>query len=211
MLNAKVKKYRLTGFTPLLGSQPCSEEIRTQFIASKAPVPENTGDECVQDLDEKGLTVFFTDPDHDDVLCLMDYQIRGFLKGAGRAIAKQLGVAALASKIDQLVFIDQRRIPILRDGNPVYDTDQQKERPLRAQTALGPRVTLAASEQILDPWQIEFSVTILENSGTKQSKPITFELIEDILDYGYLQGLGQWRTGGYGRFRWEALTEEEEA
>ena len=75
--------------------------------------------------------------------------------------------------------------------------------PLRAQTMQGPRVTLAASEQIDDPWTIEFTVKLIGNPGTRTSAPITWEAIETALDYGSICGaLGQWRNGGYGRFTW---------
>jgi hypothetical protein len=32
--------------------------------------------------------------------------------------------------------------------------------------------------------------------------------IRDCLDYGALKGMGQWRSGGWGRFSWEQISEK---
>ena len=64
-------------------------------------------------------------------------------------------------------------------------------------TMQGERVCLASSEQIMDPWQITFSVSLLPNNGSKVSSNITFDDIELALDYGELRGIGQFRNGGY--------------
>lgn len=200
------RKYRLTGITPILGSQPCSQEVRTKYVAKKvAEINNEEEQECLPDLEEKGLSIFYMDTDERDALMMMDYQIRGFLKAAGRAIAKQLGVLSIDSKVDKYVFVAPRRIHILRDGKPIYEPDDQYERPLRASTPMGQMVTLAASEQIYDPWTIEFTIKILDNPATKQSKSVTFDVIEEFLDYGALSGIGQFRNGGFGKFVWEKI------
>ena len=85
------------------------------------------------------------------------------------------------------------------------------ERSLRADTMQGPRTTVAASEQINAPWEMTFTVRLIQNSGSKSSAALTFEAIEDALDYGQLCGLGQWRNGGHGRFTWERVDKEDKA
>lgn len=202
------RRYRLTGITPILGSQPANPAIRTQFVASKAPDPALGEDENAmlpEDVEGKGLTVFLQ-RDQDNALCLMDYMVVGYFKESMNRLKSQLNIAQAKSKVEAYVFVEPREIPILRNGEIITDCDSVLERPLRAQTMQGPRVTLAASEQIDDPWTIEFTVKLIGNPGTKTSAPITWEAIETALDYGSICGaLGQWRNGGYGRFRWERV------
>ena len=202
--------YRLTGLTPILGSVAASKALRTQYIASKAPTDELREEEesLAMDIEEKGLTVFYRD--RQDQLCMMGYQIKGFFKGALLALKAQCKIAAPKSKIDNLVFVEPRYIPIKRDGKPLRDEDDILERPLRAQTAQGERVSLAASELIEDPWQITIEVTMLPNAGTAKSEALSWDVIETALDYGVYHGLGQWRNADWGRFTWERLDEEDE-
>lgn len=200
------RRYRLTGFTPLLGSQPAKEEIRTEYIASKAPSPERGREEdaMLPDLDSKGLTVFLRRPE-DDALSMMDYHVIAFLKAACSVLAAENGIKQAASKVNTYVFAEPRVIPVLRNGKPIIDEDSVLERPLRAQTMQGPRVALAASERVDDPWTIEFTLKLIANEGTPKSKAVSWEALEAALDYGALRGLGQWRNGGWGRFAWERV------
>lgn len=206
MIQFEKRKYRLVGITPLVGSQPASQEIREQFIATKAPVRE-LGDEemglSVFERDEKGVTVFMRDA-HDG-LCMMDYQIRGFFKGALTALKAQTGVAAVRSKVDTLLFVGPRFIPILRDGVALREEDEMLERPLRANTPQGERQALQSSEMVYDPWTIEIEIALVPNRGTPKSRPLDWEAVEAALGYGAYHGLGQWRSGGYGSFRWEEI------
>ena len=209
-LTFETRKYRLTGIEPMLGSQPASRTLRTEFIASKAPSPAEVEEEdnLLGDMEARGLTVFLRD-DEDGKLILLDYMQRGYFKGTLEAIVAQTGIKQVRSKVDRYLFVGPRRIPILRDGEPIYEEDDQIERPLRAETMRGPRVSLAASEAIDAGWTVEFTVTLLPNPETKASKALTWDAVEMALDYGKFQGLGQWRTGGNGRFTWERIDDEE--
>lgn len=207
MIEMETKKYRLRGMTPLLGSQPANPEVRTAYLASRAPDPALGDAETAmlpEDKDAMGLTVFLRSPD-DDALCVMDYVIRGYLKEALTALGAQNGIKQARSKVDKYLFAGPRVIPILRDGERIYDEDEQLERSLRAETMQGPRRALVASEMVYDPWEIEVELTLLSNAGSTKSKAITWDAIEQALDFGRLCGLGQWRNGGYGRFTWERV------
>lgn len=195
--------YKLTGLTPILGSAPASRAIRTQYIASRAPTDDLRAEEKAApfNLDEKGLTVF--NRNQQDQLCLMGYQIKGFLKGALTALKVQCKIAAAKGKIDNLIFVEPRYIPLIKDGQPIRDEDDILERPLRAQTMQGERVTLAASELVEDPWEITIEMTLIPNGGTAKSEALTWDAIEAALDYGAYHGLGQWRNADYGRFIWK--------
>lgn len=208
-LKSESRIYRIKGLTPILGSAPASRAIRTQFIASKAPSNDLRAEEeaIAFNRDEKGLTVF--NRDSRDNLCLMGYQIKGFLKAALLALKAQCNVTAPKSKIDTMCFVEPRYIPLMRDGKPLRDEDEVLERPLRAQTMQGERITLASSEMVLDPWTIEIEITLLPGNDTAKGKALSWDIIETALDYGVFHGLGQWRNADYGRFIWQKLEKEE--
>lgn len=206
------RMYILTGTTSLLGSNPANPEIHAKFVASKAANLEREAEEeamlpgsealaeAVRDIKEQGLTVFLRN-NHGE-LVLGNHAIKGFFKGTLNTLKDQTGIAAVKSKVDNLLFISPTFIVIHRDGVPVTEPDGWNERPLRAETMQGPRVALASSEEIDAPWEIVFTVTLFENGGTARSKPLTWEAVEAALDYGEWKGLGQWRNGGKGSFTW---------
>ena len=206
----ETRKYRLTGIEPMLGSQPASRALRTEFIASKAPSPADVAEEdnLLGSEEERGLTVFLRD-DETDQLIMLDYMVRGYFKGTLEALIAQTGIKMPRSKVDKYLFVGPRRIQIMRDGKPIYEEDDQIERPLRADTMRGPRVSLAASESIDAGWTVDIEVTLMPNPESKASKAVTWDAVEMALDYGRFQGLGQWRTGGNGRFVWERIDNDE--
>jgi len=64
----------------------------------------------------------------------------------------------------------------------------------------GPRVALAESESLAEGTICEFKIGF--------THPLLEEHIRDALDYGENKGIGQWRNGGKGRFRWEEIPVE---
>ena len=202
--------YRLHGITPLLGSAPASASIRTEYIASKAPTDELRQEEADElfSIETTGLTVFRRDKL--DRLCLMGYMIKGFFKEAMQALQGQTKIVGYKSKIDTLIFVEPRYIPICREGKPLTDEDEVLERPLRAMTPQGPRSALQASEQIDDPWEVTIELTLLPNAATAKGAALSWQTVEEALDYGAYHGVGQWRNADYGRFIWERLEDEEE-
>ena len=203
------RKYRLTGLSPILGSQPASEAIRTQFVASKAPDSDLSEEErALFESDERqtrGLSVFARDPEHNDQVILLDYMVRGFFKAALAALQSQLGVKSYKSKVDKYLFVHPRRIPLLRNGKPIYEEDDEYERPLRADTPKGPRVGLQSSERIETPWSIDIELRLIANERSAKSKELSWYAVETALDYGALSGLGQFRNGSFGTFNWERI------
>lgn len=234
MIQMETRTYRLTGFTPILGSRPASYELYTQFLMQKEmkerakkfkSMSKNEVDaqtqrtieeeaQYMRDMEQDKMTVFMANDECGGGLMLLDYQLQGFIKGSLEALTAQTGIKAPRGKVDKFVFVSPRKITICReDGSPIKQDDPEAaepcERPLRAMTMQGERVCLASSEQIMDPWQITFSVSLLPNNGSKVSSNITFDDIELALDYGELRGIGQFRNGGYGRFTWERVDDQE--
>ena len=209
MLQMESRVYRLKGLTPLLGSSPASRAIRTQYIASRAPSEELRAEEEANpfDSDEKGVTVFMRDGQ--DHLCLMGYQIKGFFKGALNTLRPQLEIAAAKSKVDTMLFVEPRYIPVTRGGEMLVDEDEMLERPIRTEGPKGVRVALQSSELIEDPWEVEIEISLLPSRGSAKSNPLNWDAVETALDYGAYHGLGQWRNADYGRFIWERIDDDD--
>lgn len=209
-MNITERTYRLTGISPLLGSQPADKEIRKNYIASKAP-DADAENALLPEEDMTGVTVFLRDGGS---LCLMGYVVNGYLKESIAAMGLENGVKMPASKVDKYAFCKSvepisttglETLHLRRGVDAITEPDRVLERPLRGMTMQGPRIALASSELVDLPWSIEVKIALLENAGTKQSKALTWDVIEDALAYGQFRGLGQWRNGGYGRFTVERI------
>lgn len=173
--------------TEMLGTVPKDPEIYASYIETKKPegITENES-ATVEKIEEKGWTGFHSDAQG---LFIYDYMIKGFLKHAGNTLKDQLKIKALRSKLDDYLFIFPRRIYLGKQK-----ADGVIERPLRAMTMQGPRVTLARSDYMAAGLELDFEIRLLAH------KEITEDTIMTLLKYGELQGLGQFRNGGYGRF-----------
>ncbi|MGN0776041.1 MAG: hypothetical protein ACI4MM_05110 [Candidatus Ventricola sp.] len=190
--------------TRILGSQPADPDVRTAFLANMIN-PEKAEEEAKKlplDQQKRNLTVFLRD---EGCVCICDYVIKGFLKEAIKVLKGQVKVANGASKIDNQVLITPAYLVFTRDGEDLDVADGDLERPLRAMTMQGPRVSVTASEVIAPPWELTFTIALLEGEKTARSEALTFDVIEMLLDYGSFKGLGQWRNAQNGRFTWERV------
>ena len=195
----------------ILGGLPNSEEIFSQFIGSKSPNAPNIEDEVeavgVDTVVEKGTTVFARTKDGRPFI--YDYVIKGFFKEACGALQRlseksegtkskkpvnESGkISSYKKIIDQLIFIQPRKIILYNpDG-----TIGRCQRPLRAETPLGPRVSLASSEEIPAGSSINFRIVSFSEGY--------IPAIKEWLDYGFWKGLGQWRNSGKGKFIWKEI------
>ena len=203
-------KVRLTLIEGMLGTSSANENVYRDFIGSKAPDAARVEDEIAtlgaEAVAEKGRTVF---PRLEDgTPFIYDYQIKGFFKDACSMLSRLTGkdengkkkkavnesskLTAYKKIIDGLVFPQPRKIPV-RTAEPVGDC----QRPLRAQTPVGERVSLVSSDEIAAGATMEFEVLCLDDS--------LIPAVREWLDYGVLRGLGQWRNSGKGRFTWEEI------
>jgi len=183
------KKFKIELTSRMLGTVTKDPEVYKTYIESKKPEEKAGEDEylTVEKVEEKGWTGFHKD---ETGLFIYEYMIKGFLKNAGNVLKDAQKVKALKSKIDNFVFISPRRVYLGQE-----EPDGVLERPLRAMTARGPRVTLARSDYIRAGKVIEFEITLLPH------KELSWKLLNSLLEYGELMGLGQFRNGGYGRFK----------
>src|SRR5581483_2984458 len=187
IMDITVYKVKLKFTEDLLGTVPKNKEIYKAFIATKAASREDAEEEVatVAEIEEKGWTGFHTD---EKGPFLYDYSVKGFLCEAARTLKQHGALKQLMDKFKRYTFVTPRKIylpKIAQDPN---------ERPLRALTAQGPRVALVRSDVVPAGSRIEFQLKVLDQSGIK------LPLIKEVLEYGSLMGLGQWRSGGFGRF-----------
>lgn len=198
-------KVKITLLEEVLGSSPSNEELLATYIASKAP----TGDLTAEEVDnikaqnaEDRVTVF--PKTADGTPFLYDYQVKGMFKDSCKALATAgkagypggkhcAALKAYKKAIDGLIFVSPREIPYNLHGLKMGFC----ERPLRAQTPMGERVSIAKSETVPAGSTIEFEVTCLDQKLEN--------VVRECFDYGTLRGLGQWRNSGKGRFTWEEL------
>lgn len=203
------KRFRIKGITTILGSVPLNKDVYSKFIATKAREIEKAAAEkdvdAVPDMPEEKATGFYRNANGE--IILKGYQIKGFLKEAAKVLKDQMNLKAYLSKMDNFVFIKEAEIPIIKDGHTITETDGFLERPLRAETAQGPRTSLAKSEQITEGWELEFTIRVVKNEKTAKSANVDMEMVEKLLAYGQLKGLLQWRNAGYGSFTCEEVVE----
>lgn len=162
--------------------------------------------ETFAELYMKSTTCFLRNPDNGNV-CISSHMIHGYLKAAGESISRTLprknGTMLNSAAYTQSIINMHCMInPDLIDAScDVMRNDEESiiylQRPLRAKTPQGPRIALAKSEQLPKGTEFYFTISVLKNS------PLTKEVLEALLRYGCMKGLGQWRNAGYGRFEYE--------
>jgi hypothetical protein len=216
-------KVTVTVFEDCLGTAPANKDIYSEFVASKALSQEKklakTAEEraAVQEKQEqltreelaqlpeeagKGVTVFRRDRGG---LVLTDTMVRGQLKEGAAAMGAGGSSWGLTSKIDRFIFVTNevkypiRTIPLMRAGVQIATPDGTFERPLRAQTPMGQRVTLASSEIVKAPFTLNYYLYVI-GLGTTDKGKITEEVLRSWLSAGRYTGYGAFRGGGHGRF-----------
>lgn len=199
----KTIRARLTFTENILGTSPANENLYRDYIGSKAPDATTVDDEVealgVDAVTEKGMTIF---PRLEDgTPFLYDYQIKGFFKDTAGGLKKVVGsesskIKAYKKEIDKLIFVEPRQIDFVN-----AEAMGVCQRPLRAQTPQGERISLAISEEIKAGAQIEFDIVMLNDAHEA--------VVREWLNYGKYSGIGQWRNSGKGRFVWEELDQDD--
>lgn len=187
MFDIKEKEVTIELITDLWGTIPMDKEVFSTYVESKKPEDQkDTEANTVEQMEKKGTTGFHKD---ENGVFIFDYMVKGFLKNAANILKgpKNLNIKNARSKVVNQVFVHPRQIYVAKEVAGVI------ERPLRAQTMQGPRVSLARSEFIKTGTRISFTVKWLEEDFREKD-------IDTMLAYGEFQGLGQNRGGGFGRF-----------
>lgn len=188
-------KYKVTLLEECLGTTSGNPDIQSEFISSKAPDADTRDEEiAIYGADfvvEKTKTIF---PKENGKPFLWDYQMKGFIKDACSMLARvpgtrANGIKAFRKVIDGLIFVNPRKIFLNLPENTKIGECQ---RPLRASTPQGERIALANSETVPVGTWFDCEIVCLDPRHEK--------LIEELMEYGKLRGLLQWRNSGKGRF-----------
>lgn len=209
-----VIRVRIRFIEEVLGTCSANKELHSEYIASKAPNAEKMEQEIaaigVEAATEKAMTIFPRNDKGEKIF--WSYQIKGFLKAAQKTLnmlhgkGDKLYLPNYKTKLDNLVFVKSvgDRWRDKETGIVIHEPEGVKahdcERPLRAETAQGPRVTLAHSETCPADSYIEIDIMSLDDKLENN--------IIEWLNAGMLYGIGQWRNSGKGRFLWEELDRE---
>lgn len=200
---------------PILGMSPSNPEIYEDYILSKSPNRDayDGSDEldAIDGMDEEKSTITVFPRADGGLPCFFDYQIRGFFKDSCKLLAHVKGVdetgkrskkkaatlsgalVAYQKVIDGNIFVSPRKIVIHSDKDITLC-----QRPLRAMTAKGERISLACSEEIAAGAWAEFDVTLYNDED--------LDVLAEWMAYGRDHGMGQWRNSGRGRFEVEEFT-----
>ncbi len=225
MIKREEAKITLITTTDLLGSSPSTDpakEYKKQeahkelkrlekqlnkrsITAEEEEIIRERIEQILLDLEEQGIdlnsdkqiTIF--PRDEEGRLCILHHQLLGLLKETAYNFAKEKNIKNLISRY---VKIEPRVIPLKRDGQYIYEPDRLFSRPLRGITPSGVIVSIATSELLQPELEISFTVKVANLEGMNLDKVIN--LFEIASEWG---GLLQWRTGGYGKFRVEAVEE----
>ena len=207
----EIRKIKITLTDEMLGTNP-RKDIHEKFISSNAPDAESRAEELehlpVEDMVKNEMTVFYRDSDGAPAMAC--YHLYGFFKSACGFLRKVKGtrsekLKAYKKAIDGLIKVYPDRndktgrfITLnLPEGGEIGNC----QRPLRAQTMQGERVALANSETVPAGTWFECDVVAFDEG--------LWDTIEEWLDYGEFNGLGQWRSSGKGTFVWEYSNEND--
>lgn len=181
-----------------LGTNSNNPEIHGEYIAGLGPDAKSKAEEIeaigVENVVEKSMTVFPRNSDGKPIM--WNYMLKGFLKAACSALVRVPDTLAFKNKtawnkvLTDLVFIKPRQIVFQL---PECGMIGNLQRPLRGQTAQGERIALANSETIPAGTKFKFEICLLDEKLLPR--------IEELLEYGQLKGLGQWRNSGKGTFK----------
>ena len=201
----ETRRIRVTLIDEMLGTNP-RKDIHERFISSNAPNAENRAEELehlpTEEMVKNEMTVFYRNADGvPEIAC---YHMYGFFKSACGFMRKVKGtksekLKAYKKAIDGLIKVyPDAKDPSGRFLELHMPTDAEIgscQRPLRAQTMQGERVALANSETVPAGTWLECDICAWDEG--------LWDTIEEWLNYGKFNGLGQWRSSGKGAFVWE--------
>ena len=197
--NNKVLHIKMTLLEDMLGGRPGNDDILETYIASKAPnaktMKEELEDRSMEEIIQDRITGFER---QNGCPFIYDYHIKGFLKEAWKVCKSISGSEcskkkAYKSLIDNQIFIKERRLFFYNPDGMKVKEDQLTtcQRPLRADTMQGPRVSIAKSEAVPAGSYLSFEVEVMD--------PSLVECLKECFSYSEYKALGQWRSSGKGR------------
>lgn len=199
------RRIKVTLTDEMLGTNPRAD-VHEKFISSNAPDAETRAQELehlpTDEMVKNEMTVFYRDQDGAPAMAC--YHMYGFFKSACGFLRKVSGTESSKCKaykkaIDGLIKVypdaDDLTGRFLTLHLPEGGEIGNCQRPLRAQTMQGERVALANSETVPAGTWFECDIVAFDDK--------MWTMIEEWLNYGQFNGLGQWRSSGKGAFTWQ--------
>ncbi len=114
--------------------------------------------------------------------------VRGHIKDCANQIRDLLEIKALKSKVANKVYVMTDVIPL-----GVKEIASTAERFVQVMTRLGPRSTIKYVDYVEKP-VLTFNLNVLDDGI------ITDDILDSVLEYGSIHGMGQERSQGWGRY-----------
>lgn len=207
------KKYevelKMAGF--FAASLPRTREEIEKMLENRMPAKlpedfislEELADEVAEKVgieqDEEELKYgWATFPRNDDGVYYEGRCVRGHIKDCANQVkgAMHPEVKALKAKVANKVYVMTDVIPLMRNGEQVKEFDGTVQRFIQVMTAKGPRSTIKFVDYVEKP-VLAFQLNVLDDDV------ITDDILDAILEYGAVHGMGQERSQSWGRYAYQ--------
>ena len=207
---------RVTLITEILGTTAPDPEMFRKYILTKPGTPvfavedepgmlPQRSEEELSDDDKNKATVFLRDSEGCPIL--RSYQFKAFLRTAGKDMGENPVIKKLVGG-DKKAYLNKlilRNVKVFPENIKIANNVEPAlfSRPLRASGPSGERVAIASSEYCARGNSFEIVLGVLPNEA------LPWDLFKELLHYGTIQGLLQWRNAGHGAFKYQDLGEIE--
>lgn len=196
-MSMKKHNYVATFTNPMLGTKAADPEVHSKFIAQKereqASEDElSNAERTALELEDRktGISVFHRNAAGQPII--YNYQVKGAIKALIKAArrnpeSKSAKLKNSVGAVNENVFVEPREIVLeLPEGVEV----ERLERPLRAQTMQGERMSLKCSESVPAGTKMRFSVAT--------DIPGFDAILAEIWERTEYFFMGEWRNSGFG-------------
>lgn len=191
----------------LCGSVPQSKELIRPWLEARKPESKPENATSLDEIEEEVLATLSETEERitlgfqEDVVGLFvrDGVVKAHLKDCGNQVRDFLKIKALRAKIANKVYVEPSRIYLVDDNFKIVKKPHGEfERAVHVMTPLGPRDALKRI-QYVEKSHIEFNLMVLAD------KVIDEKILEGILEYGAIHGLGGERGMGEGKYTWDMV------
>jgi len=197
-------KARMDFTERLCGSVPQSKEIVNVWLDSRKPKVKSPDGKSLKEIEEEVLATIEQDEERTTLGFQSDDQgffvrggtVKAHLKDCANQIKDIMRIKAFRAKIANKLYLREYRVYLLKDGQPVKESDGSFVQTVHVMTPQGPRTGLKTIHYVERP-SLQFVLQLLEDSEVKP------ETITRIFEYGSVHGYGGERGMGEGRYSYQ--------
>lgn len=208
MKQGELARVMVTFLEPVLGTLPKDTEIHKTHIVSKIVKNKTLSDEDRERLSAEELEAEYNDPEamgarghtgfamEDGKPFVWDYWVKGFFKTAFQSLQEtgDFGkIKGYKTKVDRYLHVRPRKI-FFDPSGPIFELHRSLRVMMRVEGQFKMVVTVICSDALPAGSVLPFEIELLQNNS------ITIDMVEKALEWGRYEGMGQWRSGGYGKF-----------